>query len=232
MEIDALSPLLPRPLTAPETVSEAEEQAVAGAAADFESFLTLLTAQLKNQDPLQPLESTEFVAQLANFSTVEQLIDMNTQIDALTEQSVNADVATFASWIGREVTTTDGFFTPNGSAVSFDVPEVSGTARVEAVISDREGKALRTFTVTPDSNGRASWDGRNDRGAPVSGQEIVMTLRHLDVLGTALSEQKVDLPREVVAIRGTATGLLLDLDDGTSLSPTQVNRLSTPGENA
>ena len=65
--------------------ANAPSTAARDAAADYESFLTLLTAQLKNQDPLKPLESTEFVAQLASFSAVEQQVRTNDSLTAIQE---------------------------------------------------------------------------------------------------------------------------------------------------
>jgi flagellar basal-body rod modification protein FlgD len=72
---------------------------------DYDSFLKLLTAQMKFQDPTKPMDSTEFVAQLASFSNVEQGIKMNTKLDSLiTSSALNqAD-----SLIGKTVTSIDG----------------------------------------------------------------------------------------------------------------------------
>ena len=53
--------------------------------AQMNQFLTLLTAQLKNQDPMQPTDPTQFVAQLAQFSTVEQLVQGNTKLDTISQ---------------------------------------------------------------------------------------------------------------------------------------------------
>ncbi|MEM8760161.1 MAG: flagellar hook capping FlgD N-terminal domain-containing protein, partial [Pseudomonadota bacterium] len=104
------------------------------AASDFESFLTLLTAQLRNQDPLQPIDSTEFVAQLASFSTVEQLIGTNERLDTLSQDLAAGDLAALAGWIGQEAATTDGRFTATGEAVDFDVPLVEGATAVRAEV--------------------------------------------------------------------------------------------------
>ena len=59
------------------------ETAAADLASDFDTFLQLLTTQLKNQDPSKPFDSTEFVGQLASFSAVEQQIATNSKLDAL-----------------------------------------------------------------------------------------------------------------------------------------------------
>jgi flagellar basal-body rod modification protein FlgD len=72
---------------------------------DYNAFLKLLIAQLKNQDPTNPTDSTQFVAQLATFSQVEQSISTNSKLDSmLTAQSLTlAD-----NYIGRTITTSDG----------------------------------------------------------------------------------------------------------------------------
>jgi flagellar basal-body rod modification protein FlgD len=89
----------------PRASERAAEAASPGAtaAADFQTFLTLLTSQLRNQDPLKPMESTEFVAQLASFSAVEQQIRGNDRLDRIIEALTGGSAAGLAEWIGREV---------------------------------------------------------------------------------------------------------------------------------
>lgn len=72
---------------------------------DYESFLKLLVAELKNQDPTKPMESTDFVAQLATFSQVEQSLQTNTKLDEILQSSALTQAD---SLIGREITTGDG----------------------------------------------------------------------------------------------------------------------------
>jgi len=81
---------------------------------DYDSFLKLLTAQMKYQDPTKPMDSTQFVAQLASFSNVEQSMKMNTKLDALiTSTALNqAD-----GLIGKTVTSPDGEVTGKVVAV-------------------------------------------------------------------------------------------------------------------
>ncbi|VAW04118.1 Flagellar basal-body rod modification protein FlgD, partial [hydrothermal vent metagenome] len=68
---------------------------------DFQNFLTLLTAQLRNQDPLSPADSTEFVAQLASFSSVEQLVRANGQLETISSAITGGGIDQYADWIGR-----------------------------------------------------------------------------------------------------------------------------------
>jgi len=72
---------------------------------DYESFLTLLVAELKNQDPTKPMDSTDFVAQLATFSQVEQTLQTNSKLDQILQASALTQAE---SLIGREVTSADG----------------------------------------------------------------------------------------------------------------------------
>ena len=71
-----------------------------GISSDFETFLRMLTAQMKNQDPLNPVESADFATQLATFSGVEQAVLTN---DLLRGLSLQIGVSGLASWVGKEV---------------------------------------------------------------------------------------------------------------------------------
>ena len=72
---------------------------------DYDSFLQLLIAELENQDPTEPMKSSEYVAQLATFSNVEQQIQTNTKLDALLASTA---LLQFDGVIGRTVTSADG----------------------------------------------------------------------------------------------------------------------------
>jgi flagellar basal-body rod modification protein FlgD len=138
-------------------------------------FMHLLITQLTNQDPLQPLKDEEFVAQLAQFSSLEQLQNMNdnlsddSQWNYILSQTISNTMAT--SLIGREVTAeassvylgTDGK-TDIGFTLDTPVPEVT------IVISDADGNTVRTITKQGLSGGEnvITWDGKNDRGEAVA----------------------------------------------------------------
>src|SRR5690348_13137352 len=72
---------------------------------DYQSFLKLLVAQMKNQDPTNPMDSTQYVAQLAAFSQVEQSVQMNSKLGQMMQSSALAQAD---SLIGRSVTSADG----------------------------------------------------------------------------------------------------------------------------
>ena len=72
---------------------------------DYQSFLKLLVAQMKNQDPTDPMDSTQYMAQLAAFSQVEQSVQMNSKLDQMLQSSVLGQADAL---IGRTVTSADG----------------------------------------------------------------------------------------------------------------------------
>jgi flagellar basal-body rod modification protein FlgD len=74
-------------------------------AVDYQSFLRLLVAEMKNQDPTNPMDSTQYVAQLAAFSQVEQSVQINNRLDQLLQASTLAQADAL---IGRTVTSADG----------------------------------------------------------------------------------------------------------------------------
>lgn len=92
------------------------------ATVDYESFLKLLVAQLKNQDPTDPADGTEFLSQLASFSSVEQGVQMNSKLEALITGSMLGQAD---SVIGRSVTSADGLV---GGAV--ESVSISGSSLV------------------------------------------------------------------------------------------------------
>ena len=77
----------------------------AGPNIDYQSFLKLLMAEMKNQDPTKPMDSTEYVAQLATFSQVEQSVQTNTKLDQLLQTSALAQAGNI---IGHDITSADG----------------------------------------------------------------------------------------------------------------------------
>lgn len=96
-----------------------------------EDFLKLLVAQLSNQDPLEPLNNEEFVAQMATFSQLEQLTNLNGTVESLAQGGI---LSSTASLLGKTVTTSE----------LIDEEEVEITGTVEAV-SFKDGKSMMTI---------------------------------------------------------------------------------------
>lgn len=112
--------------TATSSTSSTQKSDAADASLDYNTFLKLLLAQLKNQDPTKPMDSTEYMSQLASFSNVEQSIKTNSKLDSLlTTQALSQA----ESLIGRTLTNEDGSIT--GKVVSVAVTSDASVATLE-----------------------------------------------------------------------------------------------------
>lgn len=127
------------------------------AAGDFQTFLTLLTAQLRNQDPLKPVDSTDFIAQLASFSAVEQQVQSNTKLQSILEVLANGATGGLAQWIGREVRN-PGSTTYENQPLDVQVFVHKDADAARLVVYDENGRIVATQTIAP-TDEYANWSG-------------------------------------------------------------------------
>jgi len=136
-------------------------------------FLKLLTTQLKNQDPSNPMKGKEFAAQLAQFSSVEQLTNISSQLEGQQKgnealaQSVNDSIAT--DLIGRKVETSGSTIQWGGEGdTTFGLDLERPATEATVTIRDGAGNAVRTKTLENVSETtEISWDGTSDGGGQV-----------------------------------------------------------------
>lgn len=191
----------------------------AGLTADFDTFLKLLTTQLKYQDPLQPMESTEFVAQLASFSAVEQQIGANTRLDSILT-ALSGATEGFADWIGRQVQA------PTSAAFSGDPVEVgltpaSGADRAILVVKNDFGAEVARVNVAADAT-EATWDGTTAGGTAAASGNYAFTLESY-AGDTLLSTSPGAVYSTVTEVRrGDAGETELVLDTGDTVAAEDV----------
>ena len=134
----------------------------------FDTFLMLLTTQLKNQDPLDPMKSDQFTSQLVQFAGVEQSINTNKKLEQLIELQTSSQLNTAVSYIGRIVeVVADELLLDNGAAkISYGLDHDAVTTIITIV--DIDGNAVRTIDgETELGRHEYGWDGRNDSGDQV-----------------------------------------------------------------
>lgn len=154
-------------------------------------FLKLLVTQLKNQDPLKPTDNTEFVAQLAQFSQLDQ----SAKQAQLLQQSLDAQAAslqfTLLPMVGRSISV-DRALTQlaNGPAPVAYVLEKAAAA-VRITILDQQGHAVRALDYANRDAGlnEAQWDGRNQSGARMPPGVYEYVLSATDARGSAVTAQ-------------------------------------------
>ena len=132
---------IPRPATATNpTLGNAD-------AGDFQTFLTMLTTQMQNQNPLEPTEASDFAAQLATFSGVEQQVQTNKLLESLAGRM---GLSELGSWVGRDVLSAAPI-RYDGTAMRLVPPEVEGANRAEMVVTDSSGREVGRYQIDPDS---------------------------------------------------------------------------------
>lgn len=166
------------------TTAQTNAQSRISLAENFDTFLTLLTAQLQNQDPLAPMDSNQFTQQLVQFSQVEQQIKTNEQLETMMEQSRAASAGTALSYLGRTAIL-DSKVTAlrEGSAVwSYGLPD--GAASLTIEVRNAQGVTVYSTTNADRSQGSHlfEWDGKNNQGVaqPDGAYQIVVTARDND----------------------------------------------------
>lgn len=152
-----------------------------------DEFLKLLVAQLQNQDPLKPQDNAQFVAELAQFSNLEQTIGINDRLDALSAQNQGLQNSQIVSMVGKQATVRGSMVTANGSGQPVPVAfELLGQAETLSItFADLAGNAVRTVDVGERGPGQVnmSWDGRTDDGLIAPGGTYTMTVNAKNASG-------------------------------------------------
>lgn len=112
---------------------------------DFQTFLRMLTVQMQNQNPLEPIEASDFAVQLATFSGVEQQVRTN---ELLSQLASRMGLSELASWVGKEALTTAPVYF-DGTPVRLVPPEVIGAEQADLIINDLNGIEVGRFPVDP-----------------------------------------------------------------------------------
>jgi flagellar basal-body rod modification protein FlgD len=134
---------------------------------NFDTFLTLLTAQLQNQDPLAPMDSTQFTQQLVQFSQVEQQIRTNQQMESLVGQFQAASASAALSYLGKDaIVEADETYLAGGEANWAYVLPDGGADSVNITVRDSAGRAVFTANDVPLTEGEHlfSWNGVKTNG--------------------------------------------------------------------
>lgn len=149
----------------------------------IDSFLTLMTAQLRNQDPLKPLEGTEFISQLAQFGTVSGVQGMQTSLEVLASSLRSTQTLNGATMIGRDIlASADSFEHTQGGTVAGQIEVPAGTTSLQLRITDSSGAVVREIQVeTAEGIRDFTWDGLRTDGTQAESDtydiEAVATVR-------------------------------------------------------
>lgn len=208
------------------TTSAVAEPKATGITSDFDTFLQMLTVQMQNQDPLNPVDSTDYATQLATFSSVEQAVLTNDLLKSLTSQLNSSGLADMAAWVGKEArAAAPAYF--DGAPITLSPNPAVLADRAEVIVRNESGAEVQRFDV-PISAEPFEWAGVGPGGVPFpAGQysfEVISTLE-----GEVLTQDTAEVYSTVTEVRAQGGETILILEGGAAVATSQVSALRDPG---
>ncbi|WP_243611672.1 flagellar hook capping FlgD N-terminal domain-containing protein [Shimia aestuarii] len=207
------------------TRGERTSSAMAEGSSDYETFLKMLTVQMQNQDPLNPVEASDFAAQLAAFSSVEQQVLTNDLLASIKTRLATSDFAALADWVGMDVRSLGAaYFDGNSIETSGQIDTTA--EKTDLVVRDVNGLEIYRAPVA-DSDGGITWMGET-----TAGQRAPNGLYSLSLEGFSSGESLGEIPLEtygrVREARMGSDGLNLVLEGGQTVAADDVTALRAP----
>ena len=125
---------------------------------DFNTFLQLLTAQIQNQDPLAPMDSTQFVEQLATFSSLEQQVETNQTLENIASMIGDLHSSLGSEWLGQDVAVRSQYVAYEGAPIQFEYDQSADFDRAVLTVTDSQNNPVWQDTLDTDQT-RHTWDG-------------------------------------------------------------------------
>lgn len=195
-----------------QTTAESASQAASGKLAEnFDTFLTLLVAQLQNQDPLEPTETEQFVQQLVQFSQVEQQIDTNSSLERLLEFQTTGQAAAAINYLGSTVEAIGNIMPlqDGKGEFSYALPEQASATLI--VFSNSSGDVVHSAPGNTEIGKHSfAWDGldANGNALPEGNYTITITARNAD---NELIEVPTSIFGRVTGVESTDEGALISM---------------------
>jgi len=194
------------------------------------NFLTLMLAQLKNQDPTSPVDSNQFLSQLASLSTVQGITQLNTSFGSLSTSLVSSQALQASSLLGHQalVSSSTANLTANGSVSgAIDVPQTTSQAVVNIVGSS--GALVRQINLGAQSTGLAnfSWDGKLQDGSQAAAGLYTLSAQFAGATsGATAASAYVNGVVQSVTMGAGQTGLTLNVSGLGSVPFSGVKQIS------
>ncbi|MCF8067788.1 MAG: flagellar hook assembly protein FlgD [Desulfobacterales bacterium] len=195
-----------------------------------DAFLTMLVAQLQNQDPLNPMDGTDFTAQLAQFSSLEQMFNINDKLDAINTTLGGGNEENLIDYIGKEIFSSDSVFSVKNGIASGGFLTIDEPAEVTVNVYDSFGNTVaHIYPGTLDAGSHSiNWNGRN-----MSGEQVGDGSYYFDA--SAANDKGWYVPVDT-ALAGTVSGVTVNggksylIVDGKLVDPSTVTEVRMPEE--
>jgi flagellar basal-body rod modification protein FlgD len=203
------------PVTAPAAPADATTKGIASLADNFNTFLALLTTQLKNQDPTSPLDSNQFTQQLVQMTGVEQQLNANTLLKQLVANTSNG-ISTAVSLIGKSVKAASNTANLTGGQAQwvYNLPATASDLKVEVL--DANGATVHAEAPSDMKAGdhAFSWNGKDVTGKQLpNGGTYTLRVTALDASGAAIASTNY-VQGVVTGVTQSAAGTLITVNGG------------------
>lgn len=202
--------------------SAATKKNTAAISSDFETFLKMLTTQMQNQDPLNPIESSDYAVQLATFSGVEQQVKTNDLLQSLAAQM---GMSQLVGWVGKEARV-DGPVIFDGTPVTLASEPAAGADRAVLVVRGANGTEVARHEVSPES-GLLEFGGDAIPAPGLAPGAYDFTLESYRG-GNRISVEAMDSYARITEAQNTPEGARLVLRGGAVLEVAEVKALREP----
>ena len=192
-------------------------------------FLTLMLAQLKNQDPTSPVDSNTFLTQLAQLSQVQGIAQLNTSFSTLSSSLSSSQALQASSLLGHQalVTSTQATLAANGTVTgAVNVPQT--TSQVLLDVKDSSGVLVRQINLGAQSTGLAnfSWDGKQQDGSQAPAGQYTLSAQFAGATGATAASTYVNGTVQSVTMGAGQTGLTLNVSGLGSVPFSGVKQIS------
>ena len=186
---------------------------------DFETFIKMLTTQMQNQDPLNPIESADFAVQLATFSSVEQQVKTNDLLTSLADRVGGLGVAQLAGWVGMTARAQMPVAF-DGTPVALTVEASPNADNAELVVRDDSGNVVMR-QAAPAVSGALEWAGLDDTGAPLPAGTYAISLESYQG-DELLGSKDVIVHDRIVEARNEGGQTVLVMAGGQELAASEI----------
>lgn len=211
--------------TSAATSAVVEEASTAVISSDFETFLKMLTVQMQNQDPTNPIESSDYAVQLATFSGVEQQVLTNDLLTSLATQMGVMSMSQIAGWVGMEARTdAPAYF--DGSPITLATSPSSSADQAFLVVRNASGTVVQTAEV-PTSSDTVEWAGVDDNDNPFPSGTYTFELENFS-REEYLSTTSVQSYGHIVEARADGGNTVLVMEGGAEVDADDISALREP----
>ena len=203
----------------------AKSGANAALSSDFETFLRMLTVQLKNQDPLNPVEASDYAVQLATFSGVEQQVKANDQLARLNEQMQLLSLSQYASWVGMEARH-DGTAAYHGRPITVQPEFQPGADEAWLIVRDETDTVINRIPISV-QEGQLDWLGADMDGNTVAWGDYGFFVESTKG-GASLGVVPISVYSPITEVRVEDGQPVLNIAGGRELAPDDISALRYP----